>query len=704
MKPKTNKQTNYLAPASVFLASSPLNLVGRTTHHEQEQHTAQNNNNNRITNDQVCTNRSPLESIAEVSEMTTTQQKQPSSALNNNSIPSSNNNNHQQQHNNKHNETLETDRRRRLSPLNTRSASSPSKLEMPSPQQHDLTRSPTPGSEANASIDLCCETPASASIDILDHNIKPIDKIASVLHHKQTDSKEEKKEWPIVEEELSENIGHEKSGAQKEASTTTTTNDNSTPIIQTSMTPDSLESEEAAAIRIQSAFRGYRTRKNSPYRTRSPQNSAAGQQKRNALTRQQEATVLHENDAEDVMDDQERNMEPIEQLEATQLAQSEGRRESRPRQREQSPIIKGAPSVDEFTTTEVTIREANKPTTTTTNETDDTSRVNSNRATVGSGLDPSLSLDLTTGSLSEPINNNTSYEIGLSAALESAQTNMTTNQDVALQAPPRNLSGKESDASIELDTDSSVLGAALSLNSEDANELPTHQQQASIASIPPNLEPIDEMDKSMGFSLTDELESEARKLVEELNLNQNQEDGGEDKKTQQRQQKNEEELYEATHQLESVLEDATAAGIVESLLHDEEEQRDIELESDDIERRDPRGYVSEDRQSKSPQIKTEEPKLTDDNNDGGELVMDDDNGQIESSTTGTGLTVDSPPIEDGASSPAFNSSANVSSDDDNSDQENRNENNQQQKQQQNRSPPGSKNKKRNNRNKKKGRK
>lgn len=611
--------------------------------------------------------------------------------------------------------------------------------------------------EATTSIDLNCdETPTSASILISDHNIKPSDRIASVLHYKEDKQQQQQQQQ---QSGATTNSGEPRVGVVADEQRSHNNCELNNGIIsqqqQGMLATDSLDSEEAAAIRIQSAFRGYRTRKNSPYRTRSPSSSIDATIKRNGICQQPGANILQETTLDD--HDIAAAVSNDEQIEAARLL---GRRESRQRHRDLSPIqrviaddhqrtsglvqdesevvdkqqqqqqgehIQAATSIEEFTTTEdttntvkeatfempnqqqrQTLSETGLETTTetpcqTTAAADqsavsesvkqqlDEPNNNSESSRKADGL--SLSFDIA-GGLSEEAN--TLDETGLSAALEAIQTDdLIENGAGGANLGDNSLAPRPSEASVELDTDSSVLGAALSFN-EDFTSAPNNDysqqlQQHDIVDVnqtggvstqqQQQLQdaPIDD-DKSQGVSLiTDELEFEARRLVDELNREaaDNQDDRDED---------NDGAIVEDQ---EDEIDDT------EEIILNEEEQRVIEMESDDIERRDPRGQASEER-AKSPQIRSseEEPKFdvtTTEQSASPEIVegserpgeaterekeeVEEEDEEVEEiiGSTGAHLEVQSPNdgrTSSGRSSPAINSSpANSSSESDDNNSE-----------------------------------
>lgn len=616
--------------------------------------------------------------------------------------------------------------------------------------------SPVP-SEANASIDLTCDTPPSASIDISDHNIKPTERMAAVLHHTTPSS-------PLISVDESTNAR------------------NDTPPSPPAPAVGSPDSAEAAAIRIQSAFRGYKTRKHSPYRRRSPSGTTTtsssngttiGTTKRNAF-KQQDATMVDDDDTAD-MQQQPTSIkdedEGIVDDDAAQLVQAQetGRRPSRQRQRDASEAnvaddqrrsqpegqtnisdtsvgTKDNTSAEEFTATEdSTVREvlptqqqqqpsSNGSLSMEAEHGTSNGRGSLDAPTLADGQgEASLSIDQAAfgqslSSMLDETGLSGVQEIGLDGVSIVSQANLTTNEDapalsLAVQAKQRPSLGAKSDGglSIELDTDSSNLGAALSLNDEPSEhlQLQSTMQHTRAATLDSN---VDE-DKSLGTSLIgEELASEARRLVDELAAGDEEQDEEDSSKQQ------EVALDEATNLLESALEEATEEPSIELPVNEtldsnaenqlvtsaltEEKQRAIELESDDIERRDPRGQASEER-AKSPQIKTEQPSLIGSFEEAlgsqEEAVAIDDSGHNENQR----LTIESPDeaIASGRSSPALNSSKDATSSDEvgESDQEGGNEGNLRNKtenlqQQLGQNQGGSGGKKKRNRNKRKGRK
>lgn len=686
------KSLKNLAPSAVFLPSSPLNLTNNGDFKQNKTTTSASNSDQQ----QHQVPRTPLESIAEVTETATTITSAQGTGADDNETTS-----------------------KKPSLHSTRSGPRPSKLEMPTPGAESRSggeSSPSalsPAfSEATTSIDLNSQTPASASILIADHNIKPTDKIASVLYFRQ----DKQEEHGLPARNKQQPGEPPRIGVSAEQPTHYNDHNNEAALQEQQQQPqnmlatDSLDSEEAAAIRIQSAFRGYRTRKNSPYRTRSPPSNSAST-KQNAL-QQQGATVLQENkgDADD--------LGKCEQFETSEAAQTVGRRASRQRHRDSSPVqvvavddqrvgdqvsaegstrarertIQGASSVEEFTTTEdtTTVKEA-----VLVPDQQQSDQAESNTVTPGQSVDQSAALEIVRSdepnsdsrkadgpSLSFDINAlseaNTLDEAGLSAALEAQETNTDDLPEIGGIA--NSLAPRPSEASVELDTDSSVLGAALSLNEDISASNDLQNASAQVGGSAPPLGPIDE-DKSQGVSvMTDELESEARRLVDELNAEAIEEPN---------QDKAEElncRLEEATNQLEQALDEATSGDVVEAHvdiaqeLLDEEEQRAIELESDDIERRDPRGQASEER-AKSPQIRTEEPEFISkppEESNVPEIVgeeqpndkQDEEVVEIVESEESSGTHLGLQPPDDGASS-GRSSAQNSSSDaDDNSENDN----------------------------------
>lgn len=627
--------------------------------------------------------------------------------------------------------------KKKLSLICSRTASSPSQLETPRTDSANRdSLSPVP-SEANASIDLNCDTPASASINIGSSNIIPTGNMASVLHHRLDDCNDRARELAeaavavadddddddyddIAQVEITRGHHDEE---EPSSGMRLTINENGV-----SGTPDSLESEEAAAIRIQSAFRGYRSRKNSPYRTRSPNSSISRQ--RNALI-QQEATILDEideplsaeaaarvsNEAELAGQGIVGSAEVSRMDNETSVLPSEERRSSRTRQRDCSEITEQQqhlnqriPSADEFTATEddttqtSTIRSVLGQHQKSHNEsalepdgdakTDGNSDIEKKVAQI-ENEEPSFSLEIEESS--EP---NTMDELaGISSALETAQLTAsasTNGNDKVISKEEKNHSmpiarpsiGSKSEASVETyDTDSSILGAALSLNEDlSVAELSrgseilvgpttTTTEQQTIAPTSAALDTIDE-GKSPSEQINDDQSSSCR--PDELVVGEQHSEGG---------------ALISEESIQNVL--------------DEQEQRAIEMESDDIERRDPRGHVSEER-AKSPQIRLDEPQFVVSGLDGDRKQASEGDEKKETTTSTLDASDNLSPghgDDSGRSTPALNSSAANSSSEDDSDQAQNNgakspsgTDDATKKQQQS----ASKNKKRNNRNKRKG--
>lgn len=627
------KQRQPPAPNALFLPSSPLNSA------PIESPSQQSTSINKTAHDQ-STARTPLESIAEMLETPLA----PAQLMEPETVP----------------KVLESkpdeSERKKFSALYLRSASSPSQLET----QPGGSTSPLPTGEANASIDLNCDTPASASIDIQDHNLKPTDRIASILHPRDDerpgDFPRSTQSPPRIAHPIEEESSEQESQVTKQNSNH----------VQTVGTPDSIDSEEAAAIRIQSAFRGYRTRKNSPYRTRSP-TSSPGNRKRNAL-RQQEAAVLLEEESDSAAAAAVvTEAEPL--TNGDQMSRVEGRRSSRARQRDGSSATG---SMEESA--------------------DENANENNNQTASGVAEDLQQRADQrgpvieSVASLDE--HTATTDDITVKGISGGVLDQQVGNVEQSAPAAPRPSVGSA-------ETDSSVLGAALSEeNSEEATPVSTSPPASSF-------KPIDEDKLPADVSMTiDELESEARRLVDEMT--------GDSQPSNQ-----------AFNQMGAALEDATTSddsiAANESVLLNEEEQRAIELESDDIERRDPRGQVSEER-AKSPQIRTEEPKFESSVERQVTFATDD---QQEATDRAGNANLNVEPLGElggsGRSSPAFNSSgcgsSSSGSDRDGEDEaqnggvSKQNETNQKRQQQQASSSttPTGRNKKRN-RNKRKGKK
>lgn len=648
----------------------------------------------------------PLESIAEDNEIQNSSANIGGQAEQERPTPGSDNNDHDQA-------------KLRLSPLD------PS-----APSNSGDSVSPVL-SEANASIDLNCDTPASASIDISDHNIKPTDSIASVLHHKTSTSPQ------IDIREVAKDV----------ETTTRADTPPSSPIGQSPGDP-----EEAAAIRIQSAFRGYKTRKHSPYRRRSPpgkdvslSNGSDGGQPaeqtppeasstKRTMLRQQDATVIEQDDdyrPDEASKDDDEGIEEDGIGKVAQVADMQ-RRLSRQRQRDsteeadknarEDPAVQAAASIEEMTASEgSTVREVRPRRSSDGNEDDEPSQP----------VDLGGALETASLSLADNVSANVESQAsgfnatGLSAALDGVIGSsaapgalITDNQQQQQQRP--SLGAKsEAGLSVELDTDSSNLGANLSLTEEENLSTQVHRSA---------------VEDDMGLAAS------ANRLVEELT--------GEDGEEEEANKNSEAVLDEVTNILEEELEEATrdeganaeqeeqeqdsallattnepeassasGAALVSSATLDEVEQRTIELESDDIERRDPRGQVSEER-AKSPQITAERPPLIETpaaavaataGGAPGDQPVEGANDQQEQQH----LRVADEEIISGRSSPALLSSNGGSSSDDEaagSDQadgaasgRNNTDTNQQQQQQQRQAAGGAKNKKKN-RNKKKGKK
>lgn len=585
------------APNAVFLPSSPLNSAPLENSTQQKATSV-----NKTVSDQPIT-RSPLESIAEIIE-TPSAHKEPETSHEDAELDP-------QKHS-------DESKRKKLSLLYPKSS--------PSGLVHQTSGSVSP-IEANASIDLSCDLPASASIDIMDHNLKPIDRIASVLHPTAGGHSGELPKSGPSPPKITQFIEGEPSEQGDQVSKQQDNNH-----VSAIGSPDSVDSEEAAAIRIQSAFRGYRSRKNSPYRTRSPTSSPASL-KRNNL-RQQEAAVLLEEENDSSAAAMVAGEDSL--VNGDQVSRSEGRRLSRPRQRDELAVVESteerlskeaadgnekqvtedlreiveqggcviesatSSSIDDTTVKEISEALLDQQVGTNAEQSaliSQTEQCENDRApelpAIQLGLNgiqlpatPSLSLKIGESELSAT---SAQDEQNLSAALEafpagSATINYADELDDGSNLP-LDPATRPSIGSAE--TDSSVLGAALS---EELSE------EAAPAAAPPSsdrFKPIDEDKLREDVSMTtEELESEARRLVDEI--------------TGESQQP----LGQAFNQMEAALEDTTADSFAanESVLLNEEEQRAIELESDDIERRDPRGQVSVER-VKSPQIRTEEPSF-----------------------------------------------------------------------------------------------
>jgi len=504
--------------------------------------------------------------------------------------------------------------------------------------------------ESHASIELDCESPGSASAELElagQEANKAAHQLCSVLHAEQR---------ALVGQVSSGSVGQ---------------------------TPEPLESE-AAAIRIQSAFRGYRTRKNSPYRTRSP-NSTLANKRELSNERQASANGGGGQAAVEIAGEQVELMADCEQEEANELVKLEGRRSSRPRTREALDADSSAETPTSGQLVAVAPDAAEQAA-----EQDSLSQLG--------GRQPTSELSL------QDDQESTLNEIG--AALETVGTieEQQGEELVRLSSSSARPSiGTKSEHS--MDTDSSALGAALSL-SEDVSSAQTDAQtiQAQTQKEPAKSRQEQE-DKLLGVSLmSDELELEAQRLVEELDREEmigqlvaeaRHDEGGA--------------LDEGpSESLEGaeIAKEAEVGGVrvelgeEESLVVlDEEEQRAIELESDHIERRDPRGQVSEER-AKSPQIRMEPPKF------GAELEEAEPSERLEEEQQDQ-LSVGAwrePASASGRSSPALNSSSNEEPENSELEGEEPEEGGQGERQVQTRQRTASRNRRRNNRNKKRGKK
>jgi len=139
--------------------------------------------------------------------------------------------------------------------------------------------------------------------------------------------------------------------------------------------------------------------------------------------------------------------------------------------------------------------------------------------------------------------------------------------------------------SVDIDTDSSNLGAALSLNEETIESF-VEQGDRARQVVERKASDVSDLDQSIGASL----------VVDSVDESVNQEKPTAIKIDWER----EAALEEATEALEAALEEANYDNPNEDIelepkkpQIDEEQRRAIELESDDIERRDPRGQASE---------------------------------------------------------------------------------------------------------------
>lgn len=517
----------------------------------------------------------------------------------------------------------ETKSKRPAVSLNLRSASSPSQLEA----RDELTSSVSPApSEANASIDLGCSSPTSASvsIDIQDHNLRQTDRIASVLHHKATTTGGG--DVTSVAEEPAPEEAPSKTGLE------------------------SVDNEEAAAIRIQSAFRGYRSRKNSPYRSRSP---------KSPTSKRANANLLDFGRAID--EDAPASAQDVAELDYEPLPVSFERRQSRPREREESsPRLdsglslcageeelpdekQGGDSVDELTSTEEggTVVGAASALAQQTLELEEAEKL-ADETLDAARAAAIKSVDQAEDDEGRPLGSSVPELVGARASLASA-----------------------------LESESSNLGATLSLNEDESAAVgqPTLDESSL----------VDE-DKSLGGGMTtDELESEVRRLVEDLDL-------ADDEPT------------------------------VEAALTSDVQVEQQELESDDIERRDPRGQASEQRAASPGHIRRQSVQLE----LGGQLASVQDSAEdeqpsspghpINDEASKQTLAPPSPPEDEaspasGRTSPALSCSPGSSASEEESDQggeEKARANGAQSQQRQQQT--GSRNKNKRNRNKRKGKK
>ena len=606
-------------------------------------------------------------------------------------------------------------------------------LSLPVERPHSDTRdsvSPVP-SEANASIDLNCDTPASASIDIGDHAIQPADKMASVLHFRaspvpaQTSQQQPQPATPEPSTpRVVEPMG-EQSRAEEDVDVREGRRRSPNALINSGS--HSVDSAEAAAIRIQSAFRGYHTRKHSPYRRRSPNSRSPlslgddyqinnielnGNSKRLAL-RQQDATDVDEIDV-----DQEPNSRleaDGEQLESDRMAEvrEEGRRQSRGRQRDNTSIGQELPSTtsteESLATDESTIKEACQPIQSDTVQiaepegqlggnggalTEDHSvEIDSSAALEGRLLDDldEESKKMNTGSFVESVSHEGRH---LGGAIDDVAQHTTSTQ------PLRSSAGA---TSVELDTDSSILGAALSLN-EEVSEVTTSEQQQSVDVLDQPMHKFSE-DLSFGANLVSgSIEDPAETSAASIELSSKQIGKVRDQ---------EDALERATEELEAALDDAmdvtaSDAGEVDTnepnAMLGADEQHALELESDDIERHDPRGHASDER-AKSPNDKVDQQQS---------LIasaieavaMAGGSGDAENEQSSSRLAVISPDeaIGSGPPSPAVPSSNGASSSDEGAESDQDKENQASAQQQQGKQGVGGNKNKKKNRNKKRGKK
>jgi hypothetical protein len=488
----------------------------------------------------------------------------------------------------------------------------------------ESARPTSPGYEANASIDINCDTPASASIDIMDHASRPMPGIAAVLHHKVP--KELEKETSKNDQQQTNQQNRCDNFELPNMAALESSIDDQNPVIASSLpcspphinlalttNSHSIDSAEAAAIRIQSAFRGYHTRKHSPYRRRSPANASSppgrvsgqvngsninGHSKKNIL-RQQDATILDDDDDEGVegCERLQRNADTNQDQQGTEISSCrpsnaeqdvEESRQSRLRHRaDENPS--NIDSTDASSEKNTTVMSIDDVTTTEDQSTvkqlvsDTTRESRTDDQTALSGPAANRAAVLTSAEAGEQLEQS-----------ERADDSWQNKLSVAENAPAARWS-------TSVDTDSSNLGAALSLN-EDLSEGTSRasqaqsiqeqsfQQRSSIGAAV-----VDE-DSSVG-GVNDEMNSATRGTNNQQNLD---------------------ELDRATHQLEAALEEAIdkeadyyatqlVENVTDKILGDEAQQNLSELESDDIERRNPNGIVGGSR-LETPQAPRFEPQ------------------------------------------------------------------------------------------------
>lgn len=318
---------------------------------------------------------------------------------------------------------------------------------------------------------------ATASIDISDHNIRPNERLATVLHLRPEDSDSSGmgRAGVSIETSVAERTGStspdtadgfnlgDLSGSGSKLNASQSIHSDETLALSNRAqvgTPDSeflshemslLDSEEEqAAIRIQSAFRGYRTRKTSPYRK-------------------------HQSPSKQI------NSLPTPSISCDSPA---------PMEDPTAPRLDPEPAPLETTNDEINGRPSSDE---------------SNQSDQPTVKIPAPNLQEEQQNWSMDLETPTSLELddqtstaALTAELESGAQSNSNGELQGIVGPER----KESDASIELDmTDSSLLGAALSMNDESS----------SVADNVIQLEPTERQAENMS-----ELEYEAQRLVNEL--------------------------------------------------------------------------------------------------------------------------------------------------------------------------------------------